>query len=38
MFRFTNQGELNTLISQTFYTLFVVPIVRRNVQAALAVG
>ena len=38
MFRFINQGELNTLISQTFYTLFAVPIVKRNVQAALAVG
>ena len=38
MFRFINQGELNTLIFQTFFTLFVVPIVKRNVQAALAVG
>jgi len=38
MFMFINQGELNTLIFETFYTLFVVPIVRRNVWAALAVG
>ena len=38
MFRFINQGELNTLIFEIFYTLFVVPIVRRNVWAALAVS